>query len=94
MAHAAGHDPAHDHDHDPATMMEGDDLPAHGPVPEEPRSPAWLPLLGAALFGVLLILWLASPSDDQEKAAAAAAASASASASAAASGSAAPPEGH
>jgi hypothetical protein len=83
---------AHDaHDDHHALPLDGSDLPAHGPVLAEPRSPGWLPYVGAALAGLLLILWLASPSDADEAKAAAAAASASASASAAASGSAAPP---
>jgi len=83
MAHA--HDPSHD---EHAPLQEGDDLPAHGTVPSEPRSPVWLPFLGAALAGVALVWWLSTPSDAEEAAAAAASASASASAAAAA-----PPEG-
>lgn len=31
---------------------------AHGPVLEEPRSPAWLPALGAALFLLVAVVWL------------------------------------
>lgn len=78
MAHAQEH--AHD---DHAPLHEGDDLPNHGTVLAEPRSPAWLPFLGAALAAVVLVWWLSTPSDAEE-AAAAAAASASAAAAAAA----------
>lgn len=78
MAHA--HEPAHD-DHGP--LHEGDDLPAHGPVLAEPSSPAWLPFLGAAIAGLIIVWWLSTPTIDPEEAAAAAA-SASASAAAAA----------
>ncbi|MGZ3455490.1 MAG: hypothetical protein ACXWUG_10165 [Polyangiales bacterium] len=81
---------AHD-DHHALPAVDGDDLPAHGPVLAEPHSPAWLPYLGAAFFGLLLIFWLASPSEEDEAKAAAAAASASASASASAAASAPPP---
>lgn len=76
MAHAD----AHEHDDHGHAVADGDDLPHHGPVVEEPRSPAWLPFLGAALFGLLLIWWLSTPSEDAEAAAAAASASASAAA--------------
>lgn len=80
MAHV--HD---DHDHAPhAPTADGDDLPHHGAVLEEPRSPVWLPYLGAALLGVGVVWWLSTPNDAEERAAAAASASASASASAAA----------
>jgi hypothetical protein len=75
MAHA--HDHAHEaHAHAPA--HEGDDLPHHGPVLAEPRSPAWLPFVGAALAGLALVWWLSTPSAAEEAAAAAASASASA----------------
>lgn len=67
-----------EHAYDPAT---GDDVPAHGGHLPEPRSPAWLPLLGIGLLALVLVWWLSTPNDDQERAAAAAAASASASAS-------------
>jgi hypothetical protein len=60
---------------------EGDDLPSHGALPEEPRSPAWLPLLGIALLAGTLIWWLSTPNAAEEaRMAAEAAASASASA--------------
>src|SRR6187549_1459333 len=82
MAHAAkddAHDaPAH------AAYVPGDDLPPHGHVLDEPRSPAWLPVAGIVLLASALVWWLSTP-NDAEEAAAAAAASASASASAAAS---------
>lgn len=73
MAHA--HEPGHE---DHAPLHEGDDLPHHGPVLSEPRSPVWLPFLGAALAGLALVFWLSTPSDAEEAAAAAASASASA----------------
>lgn len=51
---------------------------------DEPKSPLWLPALGAALFLLAGIWWLAwNPSGDAEAKAAAEAASAAASASAA-----------
>jgi hypothetical protein len=87
MAHAL---PPHD-DHAIATVPDGDDLPHHGPHLEEPRSPMWLPYLGAALFGLAVVWWLSTPSQAEEDRAAAAA-SASASASAAASAGEAKPE--
>jgi len=77
MAHAEAHE-HNDHGH---AVADGDDLPHHGAVLEEPKSPTWLPFLGVALFGLLLVWWLSTPSEDEE-ARAAAAASASASASA------------
>ncbi len=85
MAHADAHD-----SHDTHAHVDGDDLPNHGPVLEEPRSPMWLPFLGAALLGVALVWWLSTPNDSEERATAAAAASASASASEAAPAEAAP----
>jgi len=77
MAHAD----AHEHDDHGHAVADGDDLPHHGPVIEEPRSPMWLPFLGLAVFGVALVWWLSTPNDAEEaRAAAEAAASASASA--------------
>lgn len=73
-----------------APVADGDDLAHHGPVLAEPRSPMWLPYLGAALMAAGVVWWLSTPSD-AEDARAAAAASASASASAAASAAAEPP---
>lgn len=70
--------------HAHANALEGDDVPHHGPVLTEPKSPAWLPLLGVALLALVLVWWLSTPNADEERAAAAAA-SASASASAEAS---------
>jgi len=88
--HAEAHEISHSHG------AEGDDLPAHGALPEEPRSPAWLPILGIGLLAVALVWWLSTPSAAEEARAAAeaaASASASAAASASASGSAAPDPG-
>ena len=87
MAHAGNDDP-----HAPAAAhgavhVPGDDLPHHGHALDEPRSPAWLPVLGVVLLASALVWWLSTPSDADE---AAAAAAASASASAAASASAPP----
>lgn len=31
---------------------------AHGPAPEEPKTPSWLPALGAALFLAAGIAWM------------------------------------
>jgi hypothetical protein len=71
-AHAEEHsDHAHAH-------VDGDDLPHHGKLSAEPRSPTWLPVAGLIFFAGLLVWWLSTPTDDQE-AAARAAASASAS---------------
>jgi cytoskeletal protein RodZ len=72
-----------------APTAEGDDVPHHGAPLPEPRSPAWLPLLGVALLAAVLVWWLSTPSDAEERAAAAAA-SASAAASSSASASANP----
>ena len=74
--------PPHDDHHAP--VADGDDLPHHGVVLAEPRSPIWLPYVGAALLGTAAVWWLSTPSAEEE-ARAVAAASASASASAAAS---------
>lgn len=75
MAHAHDHD---DHGH---AVADGDDLPHHGPVIEEPRSASWLPFLGLAMFAAALVWWLSTPNDAEEaRAAAEAAASANASA--------------
>ena len=91
MAHspAPPHAPQASHAHSPdahglpvAPAVAGDDLPHHGLVHAEPRSPGWLPLVGLALLAGLLVWWLSTPSQAEEDAAAAAA-SASASASAA-----------
>jgi hypothetical protein len=74
MAHAPNkaHTPGkavvpHGHDDHHAPTAEGDDLPHHGPAVIEPRSPAWLPFLGAALLGVGLVVWLALPEDPPRK---------------------------
>ncbi len=72
------------HDDHFGSAFEGDDLPPHHAVPEEPKSPLWLPFLGGAILAVTLTWWLSTPTAEEE-ARAAAAASASASASAAAS---------
>lgn len=74
------------HDDHFGSAFEGDDLPPHHAVPEEPKSPLWLPFLGGAILAVTLTWWLSTPTAEEEaRAAAAASASASASASAAAS---------
>ena len=87
MAHAAAHEsekPAHEADvHAHPVHAPGDDLPHHGLRQEEPKSPAWLPILGVVLLATAIVWWLSTPSDADE-AAAAAAASASASAAASA----------
>jgi hypothetical protein len=78
---------SHDEGHAHAPSTDGDDLPHHGAALAEPRSPTWLPLLGLAMLAVLVVWWLSTPSDAEERAAAAAAsasAAAEASASAAA----------
>ncbi|GAC1540261.1 MAG: hypothetical protein NVS3B10_04950 [Polyangiales bacterium] len=82
MAHSpAPHDDAHGSSlvSAAAPAIAGDDLPHHGLVHAEPRSPGWLPLVGLALLAGLLVWWLSTPSQAEEDAAAAAA-SASASA--------------
>jgi hypothetical protein len=86
------HDEAHAHAPSPHSTdaIEGDDLPHHGAALAEPRSPAWLPLLGIALLAVVLVWWLSTPSDAEVRAAEAAA-SASAAAAAASASEAAPP---
>jgi len=57
--HDAGADPhaGHDDHHDETTS---DDFP-----PDEPRSPAWLPLLGAGLFLCAIFAFLLLGSDDK-----------------------------
>ena len=92
MAHAAHDEPHAAAAHgraDETVHVPGDDLPHHGHALDEPRSPAWLPVLGVLLLASALVWWLSTPSDADE-AAAAAAASASASAAAEASASANP----
>lgn len=88
MAHAA-HDETHAAEAHGTIHVPGDDLPHHGHALDEPRSPAWLPVLGVLLLASALVWWLSTPSDADE-AAAAAAASASASAAVEASASANP----
>lgn len=48
-AHAAH---AHDFDGEPATELS----------PDEPRTPGWLPLVGAAVFTIVAVYFLARPS--------------------------------
>lgn len=80
------------HDDHFGTAFDGDDLPPHVAVPDEPKSPIWLPFLGAGLLAVVLTWWLSTPTAEEEaRAAAAASASASASASAAGSNAEPPP---
>ena len=67
------------HDDHFGAAFEGDDLPPHHAVPDETRSPLWLPFLGAGILGVALTWWLSTPTSEEE-ARAAAAASASAAA--------------
>lgn len=70
------------HDDHFGNAFDGDDLPPHVAVPDEPKSPLWLPFLGAGLLAVVLTWWLSTPTAEEEaRAAAAASASASASAS-------------
>ena len=79
---AHGHDKDHDHGADAHAHDDFDPQPATELSPGEPRSPAWLPVLGAGLFLVGGIYFFASPA--ASGAAGAGSASASASASAAA----------
>ncbi len=63
---------------------EVDPEPVREPAADEPRTPMWLPALGALLFLAVIGWWLGGPAEPTQGAAA------SASASAATSGSAAP----
>lgn len=59
-----------EHDHDPFHgYVDGDDLPAHGPIPAEPKSPAWMSVVGVLLFAAGLVYALSSPTDEEERAA-------------------------
>jgi hypothetical protein len=42
---------------DPPHLMSADP-----PLPPEPKTPNWLPALGAALFFLVFVWWLATPS--------------------------------
>ena len=74
------------------------DLATETPPPDDPSSPLWLPALGAALFLLAGIWWLAFGNDEPKPApvdqAASAAPSASASAAPSASAAAAQPSPH
>jgi hypothetical protein len=64
------------------SATEGNHGDSHGPAPlAEPKTPMWLPALGAVLFLTVGLLWaLSTPPQDARDLAAAAAASASAAA--------------
>jgi hypothetical protein len=57
-----------EHDHDPLHgYVDGDDLPAHGPVPAEPKSPAWMSVVGVLIFAAGLVYAVSSPTDEEER---------------------------
>jgi hypothetical protein len=57
-----------EHDHDPFHgYVDGDDLPAHGPVLAEPKSPAWMSVIGVLLFAAGLVYAVSSPTDEEER---------------------------
>lgn len=59
-----------EHDHDPLHgYVDGDDLPSHGPVLAEPKSPAWMSVVGVLLFAAGLVYALSSPTEEEERAA-------------------------
>jgi hypothetical protein len=72
-AHSASHDHSAD-DHAAGDHENHDDQDDHDaePVPPEPESPAWLPLLGGALFLLALVGFLLTDTEESEPAAAAA----------------------
>lgn len=59
-----------DHHHDPFHgYVDGDDIPPHGALPAEPRSPMWMPIVGVLLFASLVVYGLSAPTDEEEVAA-------------------------
>jgi|GEM_PF-1912792 len=58
--------------------MSDPHVPASAPGDDEPKTPMWLPALGAALFIALGLWWAVTPSAPSAAAAAAASASAAA----------------
>lgn len=65
---SAHHDDAA-HEHAEHAYVPGDDLPHHGPKLAEPRSPAWLPIVGILVFASMIVWWLSWPSDAEKAAA-------------------------
>jgi hypothetical protein len=58
-----------EHDHDPLHgYVDGDDLPAHGPIPAEPKSPVWMSIVGVLIFAAGLVYAVSSPTDEEERA--------------------------
>jgi pyruvate dehydrogenase E2 component (dihydrolipoamide acetyltransferase) len=78
-AHSASHDHSAD-DHAAGDHEDHDDHDDHDveAIPPEPESPAWLPLLGAALFLLALLGFLLANTEETEPASAAATAEAAA----------------
>lgn len=58
MAHSSHHN----HEH---LTNSGDDLPPHGLVQPEPKTPLWLPLVGFALAACVVLWWLAQPNSNE-----------------------------
>lgn len=64
-AHGAGdHTDAHGHHDDHGHDDHGHDDDHGEPPPPEPASPAWLPLLGGALFLLAFLVYLFTSADD------------------------------
>ena len=57
----------HDHGHDPVEDDHDDDHHDVEAPPAEPESPAWLPLLGGALFLLALLAFLVTRSPETEE---------------------------
>ncbi len=59
--HAHGeHDPFHGY-------VDGDDLPAHGALAAEPKTPTWMPVVGLLLLAGGLVYALSAPTTEEQR---------------------------